>query len=64
MRVKRGVTRHRRHRKILVPEMNMGQLVKIVRSEYLVDARAISKVTGQPFTAGEIVQVTLGALDD
>ena len=54
----------RRHRKILVPEMNMGQLVKIVRSEYLVDARAISKVTGQPFTAGEIEQVTLGALDD
>ena len=53
----------RRHRKILVPEMNMGQLVKIVRSEYLVDARAISKVTGQPFTAGEIEQVTLGALD-
>ncbi len=39
---------------VLVPEMNNGQLAMILRSEYLVDARSISKVAGLPFTAGEI----------
>ena len=53
-----------RHKTVLVPEMNLGQLAKMIRAEYLVDAQAIGKVTGQPFTAGEIEQVTLGALDD
>ncbi len=50
--------------KVLVPEMNRGQLATLVRAEYLVDARTVSKVTGQPFTAGEIEQVVLGVLDD
>jgi 2-oxoglutarate ferredoxin oxidoreductase subunit alpha len=40
---------------VLVPEMNLGQLTALLRAEYLVDARAIPKVTGQPFTAGELV---------
>ena len=53
-----------RHDKILVPEMNMGHLARMLRADYLVDARPIGKVTGQPFTAGEIEQVALGALDD
>ncbi|MHB1089557.1 MAG: 2-oxoacid:acceptor oxidoreductase subunit alpha [Ilumatobacteraceae bacterium] len=40
---------------VLVPELNTGQLCRLVRSEYLVDARSISKVQGIPFTAGELV---------
>jgi 2-oxoglutarate/2-oxoacid ferredoxin oxidoreductase subunit alpha len=44
----------RRFRKILVPELNRGQLARVVRAEYLVDARSISKVQGLPFTAREL----------
>ena len=44
----------RRYPKILVPELNMGQLSKVVRAEYLVDATSLSKVQGLPFTATEI----------
>ena len=49
---------------ILVPEMNLGQLVRMLRDEYLVDARPVSKVTGQPFTPAELQQVILGELGD
>ncbi|NIV56459.1 MAG: hypothetical protein GWN48_13250 [Actinobacteria bacterium] len=41
---------------MLVPEMNLGQLTALLRAEYLVDARVIPKVMGQPFTAGELVE--------
>ena len=40
---------------ILVPEMNTGQFVRLIRSEYLIDAEALSKVAGQPFKIGEIL---------
>ena len=40
--------------RVVVPEMNKGQLLAILRSEYLVDAKGLNKVTGQPFTVGEI----------
>ena len=40
--------------KVIVPEMNLGQLSKILRAEYLVDAKSICKVEGQPFTAAEL----------
>ncbi len=43
-----------RYSKVLVPEMNMGQLVRLVRAEYLVDAQSLTKVQGLPFSAGEI----------
>ena len=46
----------RRYRQILVPEMNLGQLVKVLRSEFLVDARGLNKVQGRPFTAAEIAE--------
>ena len=38
----------RRYPKVLVPEMNLGQLSKLVRAEYLVDARSLTKVQGLP----------------
>jgi 2-oxoglutarate ferredoxin oxidoreductase subunit alpha len=53
-----------RYPKVLVPEMNLGQLARMVRAEFLVDATSVSKVSGQPFTAGELERAILGALDD
>ena len=39
---------------ILVPELNMGQLIKILRSNYLVPAMGLNKIMGLPFQAEEI----------
>ncbi|MDA1089445.1 MAG: 2-oxoacid:acceptor oxidoreductase subunit alpha [Proteobacteria bacterium] len=39
---------------VLVPEMNTGQLITLLRSEYLVDAQGLNKVSGQPFKIFEI----------
>ena len=39
---------------MLIPELNKGQLARVIRAEYLVDARSLSKVQGLPFTAREI----------
>jgi 2-oxoglutarate/2-oxoacid ferredoxin oxidoreductase subunit alpha len=44
----------RSYRKVVVPETNMGQLVKIVRAEFLVDAESVTKVQGLPFFAEEL----------
>ena len=44
----------RRYERILVPELNTGQLTSLVRGEFLVPAEVLSKVQGQPFTAAEI----------
>lgn len=40
--------------KVLVPELNNGQLVHLIRDKYVVDAICYSKVKGQPFAVGEI----------
>ena len=40
--------------KIIVPEMNTGQLKTILRDQFLVDAQPVNKVSGQPFTIAEI----------
>ncbi|HET9077488.1 MAG TPA: 2-oxoacid:acceptor oxidoreductase subunit alpha [Acidimicrobiales bacterium] len=52
----------RSYRRILVPEMNLGQLVKLVRAEFLVDAKPLSKMRGKPFQAEEIETAILGML--
>jgi 2-oxoglutarate ferredoxin oxidoreductase subunit alpha len=44
----------RRFPRVLVPELNRGQLCNIVRGRYLIDARSLSKVAGLPFTTKEI----------
>jgi len=43
-----------RYSQVLVPEINLGQLSKILRAEYLVDAQTMSKMQGVPFRVGEI----------
>jgi 2-oxoglutarate ferredoxin oxidoreductase subunit alpha len=40
--------------KILVPEMNMGQLVMLLRARFLVDAQGYNKIQGKPFKQSEI----------
>ncbi len=40
---------------VLVPEINNGQLIKIIRDQYLVDAKAYNKIMGIPITKGELV---------
>jgi 2-oxoglutarate ferredoxin oxidoreductase subunit alpha len=44
----------KRYKKVLVPEMNMGQLVMILRAKYLVDAQSYGKIQGKPFKQSEI----------
>jgi 2-oxoglutarate ferredoxin oxidoreductase subunit alpha len=44
----------RRYQRVLVPELNLGQLSKVLRAEYLVDARSYCKIQGQPFRVSEI----------
>ena len=41
-------------RSILIPEMNFGQLLMLIRSKFLVDAKGLNKVQGKPFTVNEI----------
>ena len=41
---------------VLVPELNNGQLVKLLRAEYLVDAESLTKIEGQPFRIGELIE--------
>ena len=43
-----------RYDHVLIPEMNNGQLVRIIRDKFLLDAKAFNKVKGIPFTAAEI----------
>lgn len=48
---------------ILVPEMNTGQFKTVLRDQFLVDARPLNKVSGQPFTIAEI-EDAIGAFFD
>ena len=41
-----------RYRRVLVPELNLGQLVLLLRAKYLVDAISFPKVQGKPFMEG------------
>jgi 2-oxoglutarate ferredoxin oxidoreductase subunit alpha len=46
----------KRYKHVLVPEMNMGQLVMILRAKFLVDAQGYNKIQGKPFKQSEIEQ--------
>ena len=51
-----------RYKTVICPEMNMGQLSKLLRAEFLVDVKSVNKVQGQPFTTSELVDVILEEL--
>jgi 2-oxoglutarate ferredoxin oxidoreductase subunit alpha len=44
-----------RYDEVLVPELNNGQLCRILRDEYLKDVRPLNKIQGRPFRAQEIL---------
>ncbi len=43
--------------KVLIPEINNGQLIKIIRDQYLIDAQGYHKIMGVPITKQELVDV-------
>ena len=53
----------RRYPKILVPEINLGQLVKLLRAEFLVDATGFNLVRGIPFRASEVEEAIDAMVD-
>ncbi|HVT27271.1 MAG TPA: 2-oxoacid:acceptor oxidoreductase subunit alpha [Lacipirellulaceae bacterium] len=46
----------KRYKKVLIPELNLGQLRTVIRATYLIDAIGLNKVQGKPFSVGEIVE--------
>jgi 2-oxoglutarate/2-oxoacid ferredoxin oxidoreductase subunit alpha len=54
----------RRYPKVLIPEMNLGQLAMLIRARFLVDARGFNKVQGLPIAAEELEQEILRVLDE
>jgi 2-oxoglutarate ferredoxin oxidoreductase subunit alpha len=53
----------KRFDRVLVPELNMGQLVKIIRSQYLVPAESYPKVQGQPFKIAELYERIVSTME-
>ena len=47
---------------VLIPEINNGQLIKIIRDQYLVDAKGYNKIMGVPITKGELVDAITAML--
>jgi 2-oxoglutarate ferredoxin oxidoreductase subunit alpha len=52
----------RRFDRVIIPEMNTGQLTKLIRAEFLIDTISITKVKGLPFRAGELEAQILEAI--
>ncbi|MBV9291801.1 MAG: 2-oxoglutarate ferredoxin oxidoreductase subunit alpha, partial [Frankiales bacterium] len=42
------------YRKVLIPEMNLGQLALLIRGKFLVDALSFTRVRGLPFRSAEL----------
>ncbi|MFD6414301.1 2-oxoglutarate ferredoxin oxidoreductase subunit alpha, partial [Nocardia asteroides] len=54
----------KRYDKVVVPEMNLGQLAALIRAKYLVDAQSYNQVNGMPFKAEQLAAVLKEAIDD
>ncbi|MFG3129048.1 2-oxoacid:acceptor oxidoreductase subunit alpha [Streptomyces tendae] len=52
-----------RYDKVVIPEMNLGQLATLIRAKYLVDARSYNQVNGMPFKAEQLATVLKEAID-
>ncbi|WP_375491535.1 2-oxoacid:acceptor oxidoreductase subunit alpha [uncultured Jatrophihabitans sp.] len=51
-----------RYDKVVIPEMNLGQLATLIRAKYLVDAVSVTQVRGLPFAADELAEMLLGVV--
>ena len=54
----------RRYDRVVVPEMNLGQLAMLLRAKYLVDVIGYNQVRGLPFRAAELAEVFKGVITD
>ena len=54
----------RAYEKILIPEMNLGQLRMLIRAEFLVDAAGYNRVRGRPFRAAELAEAITALVDE
>jgi 2-oxoglutarate ferredoxin oxidoreductase subunit alpha len=52
----------RRYDKVVIPEMNLGQLAMLIRAKYLVDAISVTQVRGLPFKADELAEMLQGVI--
>jgi 2-oxoglutarate/2-oxoacid ferredoxin oxidoreductase subunit alpha len=53
----------KRYERVLIPEMNLGQLLKLVRAEFLVDAVGYNRVRGLPLRAAEVAEAIQAMVD-
>jgi 2-oxoglutarate ferredoxin oxidoreductase subunit alpha len=53
----------RRYEKVLIPEMNMGQLLQLIRAQFLVDAAGYNRIRGVPLRAAEIADAIEAMVD-
>jgi 2-oxoglutarate ferredoxin oxidoreductase subunit alpha len=51
------------YRTVLIPELNTGQLRRLIRAEYLIDAKGLNKVAGEPFKVAEIEAAVLELME-
>jgi len=53
-----------RYDKVVIPEMNLGQLAMLVRAKYLIDAISVTQVRGLPFKADELGDMLQGVIEN
>ncbi|AVH57125.1 MULTISPECIES: 2-oxoacid:acceptor oxidoreductase subunit alpha [Streptomyces] len=53
----------KRYDKVVIPEMNLGQLATLIRAKYLVDAHSYNQVNGMPFKAEQLAKALKEAID-
>jgi 2-oxoglutarate ferredoxin oxidoreductase subunit alpha len=52
-----------RYDKLVIPEMNLGQLAQLIRAKYLIDAISVTQVRGLPFKADELAEMLQGVIE-
>ncbi|MBT3168200.1 2-oxoglutarate ferredoxin oxidoreductase subunit alpha, partial [Streptomyces sp. Vc74B-19] len=52
-----------RYERVVIPEMNLGQLATLIRAKYLIDARSYTQVNGMPFKAEQLATALKEAID-
>ncbi|MGH3492609.1 MAG: 2-oxoacid:acceptor oxidoreductase subunit alpha, partial [Sciscionella sp.] len=52
-----------RYDKVVIPEMNLGQLATLIRAKYLIDAVSVTQVRGLPFKADELAEMLRGVIE-
>jgi 2-oxoglutarate ferredoxin oxidoreductase subunit alpha len=53
-----------RYERVVIPEMNLGQLAQLIRAKYLIDAMSVTQVRGLPFKADELAEMLQGVIDN